>query len=336
MKKVIFGIILLFALMAAIPAMVSIPKADLSAVFASSADKNSDSLGTSSAKEKAAEKQQDPKDSDSFLLLEENGSKTAYSKKEMLSGAIAAKMPQAYSEESAKALAAALYSQLCYMKENRKTTKLQGADLAKKDGGICSFLTKQEACERYGGDFYEKCEQYAEFAIKTSITKDRKRINALVFGSCGGSTESAAELYPDKALPYCQSVSSPWDIYGNINSEKEITDESAKKILSEKFNITEFPDDISDYIKIKSTAQNGTVLNVEVCGKNASGIDIMNSFSLKSPCFETECDENKIRFKVVGDGIPVGMSITGAEGMAKQGAEWSEILSHYFIGCEIK
>ena len=301
MKKVIFGIFLLFALMAAIPAMVSIPKADLSAVFASSADKNSDSLGTSSAKEKAAEKQQDTKDSDSFLLLEGNGSKTAYSQKEMLSGAIAAKMPQAYSEESAKALAAALYSQLCYMKDNRKTTKLQGTDLAKKDGGICSFLTKQEACERYGGDFYEKCEQYAE-----------------------------------KALPYCQSVSSPWDIYGNINSEKEITDESAKKILSEKFNITEFPDDISDYIKIKSTAQNGTVLNVEVCGKNASGIDIMNSFSLKSPCFETECDENKIRFKVVGDGIPVGMSITGAEGMAKQGAEWSEILSHYFIGCEIK
>ena len=131
-------------------------------------------------------------------------------------------------------------------------------------------------------------------------------------------------------------MSSPWDIYGNINSEKEITDESAKKILSEKFNITEFPDDISDYIKIKSTAQNGTVLNVEVCGKNESGIDIMNSFSLKSPCFETECDENKIRFKVIGDGIPVGMSITGAEGMAKQGAEWSEILSHYFIGCEIK
>ena len=115
MKKVIFGIILLFALMAAIPAMVSIPKADLSAVFASSADKNSDSLDTSSAKEKAAEKQQDPKDSDSFLLLEENGSKTAYSQKEMLSGAIAAKMPQAYSEESAKALAAALYLSLIHI-----------------------------------------------------------------------------------------------------------------------------------------------------------------------------------------------------------------------------
>lgn len=334
MKKLLFGIILLFALMAAIPAMVSIPKADLSALFNNSAA-DSKTIG-SSEKTEQTNSEQTGTDSDSFILLEENGEKTAYSPKEMLSGALAARLTPEYSEEAARALAAALYSQLCYMKENRNSSGLDGADLVKNDSGVCDFLTKQEAAEEYGGDFCELCENYAEFAMNTSITKDGKRINALVFNTCGGSTNPARELLPDSNLPYCQSSSSPWDMYGDIYSKTELTKENAEKLISEDFKISDFPENLSDYIKIKSTAQNGAVLEAEICGKNVSGIDVMNTFSLKSPCFEIEYGENNIIFSVIGEGIPVGMSISGADGMAKQGAKWDEILAHYFSGCEIK
>ncbi|MCQ4021430.1 MULTISPECIES: hypothetical protein [unclassified Ruminococcus] len=334
MKKLFIGIIVLFALMAAIPAIISIPKADISSLFIK-AQSNADNTA-----EKTKQTHSDDKHSktekDGFLLLEENGDKTSYSQLEMLCGALAAKMPQEYSEESAYALAAALYSQLCYMKENRSSNGLDGADLAKKDNGGCNFLTKQEAAEKYGGDFYELCKKYAEHGIKTSITNDKKRINALVFRSCNGSTNSATELFPKKKLSYCQIAPSPWDKYGNIYSEKNFSREKTETLITEKLKITKFPDKLSDYIKIKSTAQNGTVLDAELCGKAVSGIDIMNLFSLKSPCFEIEYGEKQIHFTVIGEGIPVGMSISGADGMARQGAQMSEILSHYYTDCEIK
>ena len=332
MKKLIFGIILLFAIMATIPAMVSIPKADLSSVF--SASKADTSANRAENKEQETEKPSEPTEAD-FLLLEENGEKTTYTAKEMLCGMLAAKMPENYSEESAKALAAALYSQLCYAKENRSPDKYDGADTAKKDSCGISFLTKQEAAEKYGGDFIEDCEKYADFGIKTSIKYGGKIIDAPVFVSCGGSTNSADELFTDKDLPYCKSSSSPWDMYGDIYSKKELTRGQADKAITDKLSGAQLPEEISDYVKIKSTARNGAVLEAEICGKSISGIELMNLFSLKSPCFEIEYVDDKLRFSVTGEGIPVGMSVSGAAGMAQQGAQWDDILRHYFSGCEI-
>lgn len=332
MKKLIFGIILLFAIMATIPAMVSIPKADLSSVFGTA---NADTTAKSTdKKEQATEKPSEPTEAD-FLLLEENGEKTGYSAKEMLSGMLAAKMPENYSEESAKALAAALYSQLCYAKENRSADKYAGADISKKDNSGINFLTKQEAAEKHGGDFYEACEKYADFGIKTSIKYGGKIIAAPVFVSCGGSTNSADELFTDKDLPYCKASSSPWDMYGDIYSKKELTREQADKIIADKLSGAQLPEEISDYVKIKSTARNGAVLEAELCGESISGIELMNLFSLKSPCFEIEYDDEKLRFNITGEDIPVGMSVSGAAGMAQQGAQWDDILQHYFSGCEI-
>lgn len=329
MKKLIFGIILLFAIMAAIPAMVGIPKADLSSVFNTSSDDTS--VNSTENKEQKTEKPSEQTEAD-FLLLEENGKKTACTAKEMLSGTLAAKMPENYSEESAKALAAALYAQLCYAKENRSPDKYSGADTSKKDSG---FLTKQETAEKHGGDFLEACEKYADFGIKTSIKYNGKIIDAPVFISCGGSTNSADELFADKDQPYCKSSSSPWDMYGDIYSKKELTKAQADKAITDKLSGAQLPEEISDYVKIKSTARNGAVLEAELCGKSISGIELMNLFSLKSPCFEIEYDDDKLRFSVTGEGIPVGMSINGAAGMAQQGAQWDDILHHYFSGCEI-
>lgn len=339
MKKLIFGIIALFLVMAAVPAIVSLPKTDFSALSnvlaenSSSAQESKTNDSEKNAESKIAANS-DEKEGE-FLLLEENGETTPLSAKEILSGMLAAVMPENYDEQSAQALAAALYSKLCCARQNRGTdSSLCGADIAKKENGTYIYITRQEAAEKYGGDFYILCDKYAEFGIKTSIKYNGNTLDAHVFKSCGGNTETAAEVFSE-ALPCHQSVSSPWDTLGDIKSEKELSADAVKKIITEKFNIDTFPDDFSDYIKIKSTAQNGTVLETEVCGKDASGIEIMNAFSLKSPCFETEYNESDLQFAVTGEGIPVGMSIDGAAGMAKQGSKWTEILSHYYVGCEI-
>lgn len=346
MKKLILGIVALFLVMAAVPVIVSIPKADFSAlnsVLAQSADEkqsdknNTAKKGTEQSSETSGKPETDKNDKGGeFLLLEESGEKTPLSAKTALSGMLAAVMPEDYNEQSAKALAAALYSRLCFAKGNRGADKsLKGADIPKKENGSYVYLTKQEAAEKYGGDFCTLCDKYAEFGIKTSVSYNGKPLDARVFKSCGGNTENSAEVFSEP-LPCHQSVSTPWDTFSCAKSEKKLSDDKVQKIITEKFDIDKFPNDFSEYIKIKSTAQNGTVLKAEVCGKEVNGIEVMNTFSLKSPCFEINYDKNSLSFSVIGEGIPVGMSIDGANGMVRQGSKWNEILSHYYTGCEIK
>lgn len=361
MKKLVVGIIALFLIMAAVPALVSLPKVNFSALGVSEsistqhtkektqnssseetkAAKNGDSTNSSKTQDK--NKGQDSANNsekhseEKFLLLEEDGKKTELGDKQILSGCLAAIMPRDYEEQSGYALAAAVYSNLRCAKERRgKDKALDGADIAKNKNGAINYLTKQEAYEKYGKDFYSLCEKYASFGLKTSIKYSDKIIDAHIFKNCGGTTENSGELF-DKPLPCHQSVSSPWDTLGSIKSEKKLSTEEVQKIISKNFNIDSFTNDLKNYFVIKSTARGGAVTKAEICGKSVTGIDIMNAFSLKSPCFTVTHSGGKLLFDVTGEGIPVGMSIDGANGMAKQGAKWNEILNHYYIGAtEIK
>lgn len=329
MKKLIFAVAALFLLMATVPAIISIPKINLSALSIQTSSDN-----TNSNESKTESDTDEDKKSHDFYLLEENGNVTGLSSEDMLTGAIAAVMPKDYGEESGYALAAAIYSRICYSKSKRESTETK-TDLCKTENGKTLYLTKDEATEKYGEEFYALCQKYAQFGIATSLTYKSESINAQVFYSCAGATSSAEELLLED-IPCHISVASPWDKLMNTKSEKNVSAEDAEKLIKEKLDVEVLPDKLSDYIKIKSTDHNGAVLSAEVCTKSISGIEVMNIFSLKSPCFEVTADDDRLTFSVIGDGIPVGMSIVGANEMASQGAGWKEILMHYYPDCEIK
>ena len=46
--------------------------------------------------------------------------------------------------------------------------------------------------------------------------------------------------------------------------------------------------------------------------------------------------ESAFTFTVSGNGHGVGMSQTGANGMAKESFDYKEILSHYYTDCKIE
>ena len=47
-------------------------------------------------------------------------------------------------------------------------------------------------------------------------------------------------------------------------------------------------------------------------------------------------DDNNVVFNVLGFGHGVGMSQYGANGMAKNGYGYKDILKHYYSNCDIK
>ena len=58
--------------------------------------------------------------------------------------------------------------------------------------------------------------------------------------------------------------------------------------------------------------------------------------NLNSSCFDVSYKDNTFKFTVYGYGHGVGMSQNGANYMAQQGAEFEEILCHYYTGCTIE
>ena len=80
----------------------------------------------------------------------------------------------------------------------------------------------------------------------------------------------------------------------------------------------------------------GTVESLSVGGVTMRGAKLRTILELRSACYvwEVEKDggETKIIFYVTGYGHGVGLSQYGANQMAKDGANYQEILTHYYTG----
>lgn len=57
--------------------------------------------------------------------------------------------------------------------------------------------------------------------------------------------------------------------------------------------------------------------------------------SLRSTDFEIKEDNNKVIIKTKGYGHGIGMSQYGANGMAKEGYTYEEIINHYYTGVKL-
>ncbi len=59
------------------------------------------------------------------------------------------------------------------------------------------------------------------------------------------------------------------------------------------------------------------------------------SFNMRSAAFDVEFDGKTFTFTNYGWGHGVGMSQVGANGFAKRGWTYKQILEHYYTGVEI-
>ena len=65
------------------------------------------------------------------------------------------------------------------------------------------------------------------------------------------------------------------------------------------------------------------------------GRSVREALELPSANFTVSISEDIITFTSTGSGHGVGMSQYGADGMAKEGYTYREILSHYYSGTEV-
>ena len=154
-------------------------------------------------------------------------------------------------------------------------------------------------------------------------------IEATYFACSGGMTEDAVSVW-GRDVPYLRAVESPGE-------------ESAKHYVDTvTFTIEEFLQRLGvesngkvlDIREIQYTAGGGLDA-INVCGVTVKGTDIRKKLGLNSTSMQIDVDGEIVRITTKGKGHRVGMSQYGADAMAKKGADYKEILYHYYNDTEI-
>ena len=168
------------------------------------------------------------------------------------------------------------------------------------------------------------------------LTSGGLPIEVLYHACSGGKTEDAAAVFAS-AKPYLVSVDSPGEEgYAGFRADTSFSCEEAADLLLRAFpgcGVT--ADTLPSAIRLQSTTASGRVATLLVGSQTVRGADFRKALSLRSTYFTWEADGDRIVFHTVGYGHGVGLSQAGAQAMAADGADFAEILAHYYPGTQL-
>lgn len=256
-----------------------------------------------------------------------------------LVGVVRAEMPASFEEEALKAQAVAARTYTLY--------KLQTGGNHGAEADICTdstccqaYISEERARANWGkdADAYEKKVENAVVSTDgEAILYGGVPILAVFHSSSAGLTRAAGQVWLND-LPYLQAVDSPeaGDTIPNYYSRAEFTATEFKEKMLAVCPEADLSGSVSGWLKNAVTDSAGSVETVEVGGVTVKGAQVRTALGLRSACFEWETQGEKLVFYVTGYGHGVGLSQYGADQMAADGADYKEILTHYYTGVTVE
>lgn len=176
---------------------------------------------------------------------------------------------------------------------------------------------------------------------------------------CGGRTELFSTCWEDVDLPYLQSVEDPFcDCENSSILSQVLNDYDLHTADFHDWTVQYTTDELSELVRTRTGIDFGTIvaleavergpsgrikylritgtLREEVIGKELAIRKALSSSHLKSSAFEIEKSPDGFVLRGRGWGHGVGLCQIGAAAMAAQGYDYRQILSHYYVGAEIK
>lgn len=247
-----------------------------------------------------------------------------------VAGVVAAEMPANFEMEAlkAQALTARTFVVKRMLSEQRLQNKADVTDTV--DNQV--YKSKAELKEQWGKEYEGKMKRIEEAVSKTAgqvLTYEGSPITASFFSTSNGYTENAAD-YWGSDYPYLKSVNSPWDQQApKFTSEQTFTVADFQKRLGVKVLAN------GNIGNIKERTEGKRVKEVDFQGKTLTGKDVRDKLGLRSSDFTWKQQGNQIFITTKGYGHGVGMSQYGANGMAKEGKVYTDIVAHYYKGVAI-
>lgn len=249
-------------------------------------------------------------------------------------GVVAGEMPASFHLEAlkAQALAARTYTML-------RMKQFGGSGCSKHPGAeIC---TDSAHCQAYRNPTtvnkdLDKLKEAVYGTAGEVIVYDNKLIDAVFHSTSGGKTENSEEIWSSK-VPYLRSVASPYeeDSPKYVAQQELSIDKFIECIKKLDPGVTISKKNIKNQIEVLERSEGGRITKLKVGDKTFNGSEVRTALGLNSANFNFSVGGNSILFTVVGNGHGIGMSQYGADGMAKNGSGYRDIVMHYYQGVDI-
>lgn len=256
---------------------------------------------------------------------------------EYLQGVVRAEMPAAFEQQALCAQAVAARTYTLY-KMASGGNHGDTADICGDHTCCQAYLDRETAAANWGDDaenYEAKVENAVSLTDGQTILYGGQPILAVFHSSSAGMTKRAGEVWSED-LPYLQSVESPeGEGVPNYYSRAEFPAAEFKKLFLAAYPEADLSGSAGGWMKDWKISEDGSVESVAVGGVSVRGTKLRTIFSLRSATFEAEVQNGSVVFYVTGYGHGVGMSQYGAEQMARSGADWKEIITHYYTGVTV-
>jgi len=287
---------------------------------------------TPAPEEPSAEERDEPL---TLRLKTETGVQTVLLE-EYLAGVVLSEMLPSFELEALKAQAVAARTFAARMQQNSKHTD---ADLCADPSCCQAYHSRMQLEKKLGAAFEESWEKATRAVSETEgevLTYDGRLIEAVYYSCSGGFTEPAEAVWGSD-VPYLQAVESP----GEEGSEKYSTRITVpfsvfQRKLQDAAPAVRFAVLPEGWLGAVERSAGGGVAEMELGGVRFSGTKLRSLFALPSTLFDLRAEAAGMVFYVRGSGHRVGMSQYGADAMARQGADYGQILRHYYQGVTIK
>lgn len=262
-------------------------------------------------------------------FLDEDGSISVMGLDEYLVGAVLGEMPASFEMEALKAQAVAART---YAWKARLSGVKHG------DGAVCgnyaccqAYISEDQYLENGGAiESVEKIRSAVQSTSDLVLTYDGDLIEATYFSCSGGRTEDALAVWGND-VPYLRSVESPGEEQAAWYRD-EVTFSRAQ--LEAALDIS-LPADSESWFGQITYTNGGGVETIRIGEELFSGTRVRSLLKLRSTAFEVAVLDDAAVFSTRGYGHRVGMSQYGADAMAAGGADYKQILAHYYPGTEL-
>ncbi len=249
-----------------------------------------------------------------------------------LIGVVAAEMPAAFQMEALKsqAVIARTYTLQQILAKNGRTSEY---DISTDHTQDQAWLSMEEMRDRWGylAFFYywNRVREAVESTAGQVVYYNDKLAETVYHSNAGGKTAAAEEVW-GKDFPYLKSVNSPYDSSGKHYQKERIfsIDELAKIFAVD--TITE------PLFEVVEKSPSGRIKKIKIGQKLYSGSHLREKLNLPSTKLSITESNGRVLLEIYGYGHGVGLSQEGAEGLANAGADYQEIINHYYPGTVTK
>lgn len=275
-------------------------------------------------------------DAETFPVEDQSAGKVVQlSRREYVLGAVAAEMPVSWPDEALKAQAVAAHTSALYCRDH---AALQSGAWLTVDPARRQGCLTEPVLRSYWGTAYEQ--NYARLSalvdevLNDLLFYDNAPACTSYFAISNGRTEASENVW-GTALPYLIPVDSGTDLSADNYQYTAVFSAAQVQQAFSSLGITADLAAPESWFGPAEQTSSGYTKSLAVCGQTVSGTALRQALGLRSTCFTVQYQSGNFSFTTRGYGHGVGLSQWGAKAMAEQGADYADILAHYYPGTQL-